>query len=80
MLDVSHILITDDERAIRNMLKEILEFEGYKISLANIWREALDCVQKHEIDLIFLDIKMKGMDGLETLKEIRKLGLTCRLL
>ena len=76
MPDTSHILITDDERAIRNTLKEILEFEGYKISLANSGREALDSVQKHEIDLIFLDIKMKGMDGLETLKEIRKLGFT----
>ena len=76
MLDVSHTLITDDERVIRNMLKEILEFEGYKISLANIWREALDCIQKHKIDLIFLDIKMKAMDGLETVKEIRKLGFT----
>ena len=54
MLDVSHTLITHDERVIRNMLKEILEFEGYKISLANIWREALDCIQKHKIDLIFL--------------------------
>jgi DNA-binding NtrC family response regulator len=74
MANSAHILITDDERAIRNTLKEILEFEDYQVSTAESGAEALKCVQANHIDLVFLDIKMKGMDGLETLKEIRKLG------
>jgi len=74
MAKSAHILVTDDERAIRNTLKEILEFEGYSVSTAESGAEALDLIQKNSVDLIFLDIKMKGMDGLETLKEIRKQG------
>lgn len=74
MVKTPHILVTDDERAIRNTLKEILEFEDYQVTTAESGLEAVKCVQQHQIDLIFLDIKMKGMDGLETLKEIRKLG------
>lgn len=74
MAKTAHILVTDDERAIRNTLKEILEFEDYQVSTAESGAEAIEFVDKNQIDLIFLDIKMKGMDGLETLKEIRKLG------
>lgn len=74
MAKTAHILVTDDERAIRNTLKEILEFEDYQVSTAESGAEAIEFVEKNQIDLIFLDIKMKGMDGLETLKEIRKLG------
>lgn len=74
MSNSPHILVTDDERAIRNTLKEILEFEGCTVSTAESGVEAIKCVNREHIHLIFLDIKMKGMDGLETLKEIRKQG------
>ncbi len=67
-----HILVTDDERAIRNTLKEILEFEDYKVSTAESGQEALDIITKESIDLMFLDIKMQGMDGLETLTKLRE--------
>ena len=69
-----HILVTDDERAIRNTLKEILEFEDYKVSTAESGQEALDFIAKESIDLMFLDIKMQGMDGLETLAKLREVG------
>lgn len=69
-----HILVTDDERAIRNTLKEILEFEGYKVSTAESGQEALDFIAKESVDLMFLDIKMQGIDGLETLAKIREAG------
>ena len=67
-----HILVTDDERAIRNTLKEILEFEDYKVSTVESGDDALEFISKEAIDLMFLDIKMKGMDGLETLQKIRE--------
>lgn len=69
-----HILVTDDERAIRNTLKEILEFEEYQVSTAESGLDALKLIEKSNIDLMFLDIKMQGMDGMETLKQIRSKG------
>jgi len=69
-----HILVTDDERAIRNTLKEILEFEDYKVSTAESGQDALDFIASENVDLMFLDIKMQGLDGLETLKKLRESG------
>jgi DNA-binding NtrC family response regulator len=69
-----HILVTDDERGIRNTLKEILEFEDYKVSLAESGTEALELISENSFDLVFLDIKMKGIDGIETLRQIRTSG------
>ncbi len=68
------ILVTDDERGVRNTLKEILEFEDYEVLLAESGSEALELISKHSIDLMFLDIKMKGIDGIETLRQIRTTG------
>lgn len=70
----AHILVTDDERAIRNTLKEILEFEDYQVTTAESGQSALDFLSDHTINLMFLDIKMQGMDGIETLKKIREKG------
>lgn len=69
-----HILVTDDERAIRNTLQEILEFEGYQVSTAESGSQALELISKTNFDLMFLDIKMKGIDGIETLKQIKTSG------
>ncbi|MBD3616025.1 MAG: sigma-54-dependent Fis family transcriptional regulator [Gracilimonas sp.] len=70
----AHILVTDDERAIRNTLEEILQFENYKVSTVDSGQAALDFISENPIDLMFLDIKMQGMDGLETLKKLREAG------
>ncbi|MBQ0123901.1 MAG: sigma-54-dependent Fis family transcriptional regulator [Bacteroidales bacterium] len=61
------ILIIDDERSIRNTLKEILEFEGHEITLAEDGREGVDAALGGNFDAIFCDIKMPNMDGLEVL-------------
>ncbi|HKK24720.1 MAG TPA: response regulator, partial [Gracilimonas sp.] len=65
----AHILVTDDEKAIRNTLKDFLEFEDYRVSTAESGREALEFVSKDAVDLVLLDIKMQGMDGIETLNQ-----------
>lgn len=70
----AHILVTDDEKGIRNTLKEILEFEDYEVSTAESGSEALEMISKEEVDLMLLDIKMKGIDGIETLRQIRTSG------
>lgn len=72
----AHILVTDDEKAIRNTLKEILEFEDYAVDVVESGQDALDFIADKNIDLMLLDIKMQGMDGLETLQEIREQGYT----
>jgi len=64
---MAKILIIDDERSIRNTLKDILEFEKHQITLAENGKQALDMVQSQVFDLIFSDIKMPEMDGIELL-------------
>ncbi|TNE73100.1 sigma-54-dependent Fis family transcriptional regulator [bacterium] len=66
------ILIVDDEQSIRNVLRDILEFENYQIDEASSGDEALLKVAKDSFDLMFLDIKMKGIDGMEVLEKLRK--------
>ncbi|PKD44367.1 sigma-54-dependent transcriptional regulator [Rhodohalobacter barkolensis] len=65
------ILITDDEKSIRNILRDILEYESYDVEEAESGDEALKKVSGGRIDLVILDIKMKGIDGLETLEKIK---------
>ncbi len=67
------ILITDDEKSIRNALREILEFENYAVLEAENGEQALAMVSSEHIDLVMLDIKMKGMDGMEVLPKIKEL-------
>lgn len=74
---MAKILIIDDERAIRNTLKEILEFEGYTIELAENGKLGLDKATSGNYDLIFSDIKMPEMDGMELLGALREAEVEC---
>ena len=64
------ILITDDEESIRNSLREILEFEDYHVLEAENGSQTFDVLENHSVDLLLLDIKMKGMDGMEILEKL----------
>lgn len=68
---MAKILVIDDERAIRNTLKDILEFEGYTVEVAENGRIGLESALSSTFDLIFTDIKMPEMDGLEFLQTYR---------
>ena len=70
---MSKLLIIDDERGIRNTLREILSDEGYDVDVAENGTQGLEMAQKNAYDLIYSDIKMPGMDGLELLAQIGKL-------
>jgi two-component system nitrogen regulation response regulator NtrX len=61
------ILIVDDERSIRRALREILEFENFEIDEAENGKEAIEKATSESYDIIFCDIKMPGMDGMEVL-------------
>lgn len=64
---MAKILVIDDERAIRNTLKEILEFEGYEVALAEDGQVGVDMAHAQTFDLIYTDVKMPGKDGMEVL-------------
>lgn len=66
------ILVVDDERLIRNVIREYLENEKYEVFEAENGFDALRVLETNKVDLIILDIMMPRMDGFETLKEIRK--------
>lgn len=68
------ILVTDDEKSIRNSLREILEFEDYRVLVADAGESALSQLQQEKVDLMILDIKMKGMDGIEVLQKVKELN------
>lgn len=72
---MAKILVIDDERSIRNTMKDILEFEKHKVVLAENGRVGLDTALNDEFDLIFSDIKMPEMDGMELLDQFLEKGL-----
>ncbi len=67
------IMVVDDEENIRFLYKEELSDEGYDVILASSGKEALDLLKTSRPDLITLDIKMPGMDGIETLRKIKEI-------
>ena len=71
---MSKILVIDDERSIRNTLKDILEYEKYEVDLAEDGNKGIDMIRKNEYEIILCDIKMPGMDGIEALEKIQILS------
>ena len=74
---MAKILVIDDERAIRNTLKEILEMESHEVETAENGRIALDKAKQQQYDIIFSDIKMPEMDGMELLTALREAEIDC---
>ena len=66
------ILIVDDEQGIRATLGQLLEFEGYEVRAVGNAVDAITEYQKQRPDLVFLDVKMAGIDGVEALKKIKE--------
>ena len=67
----SRVLVIDDEAAIRDSLRMILEYEDYQFVGAASGQEGLDVVRRERPDIVLLDIKMPGMDGMEVLRKLR---------
>jgi CheY-like chemotaxis protein len=66
-----HILIIDDEELVSKTLIKLLKKEGYTTEIAKSGEEALVKIKKADFDLIISDVRMPGMDGVETIKQIR---------
>ena len=69
------ILIIDDERSIRNSLKEILADEGYEVEVAENGVQGCEMADKEKYNVIFCDIKMPEMDGMEVLNRLNTMGV-----
>src|SRR3954466_13235898 len=70
----SRILVIDDEVAIRESLRMTLEYEGYECILAATGQEALSLAERETPDLVLLDVKMPGMDGIDVLERLRRMN------
>jgi len=73
MIQSSRVLIVDDEIAIRFSLTEVLRNEGYNVTAVESGEAALQQIEKQEFDLVLLDLRMKGIGGIEVLNSLRSL-------
>lgn len=69
---MTKILVIDDERSIRNSMKDILQHEGHEVVLAENGMEGLVSVKSEKPDIVFCDIKMPKMEGIEVLERIKE--------
>lgn len=74
------LLIVDDQFGIRLLLSEVFLKEGYEIYSAATGEEALAIVNKEKLDLVMLDIKIPGMDGIDILKQIKKIDKNLKVI
>jgi len=72
---MANILILDDEKSIRNTLKEILEYEKFEVEEAEDGKEGLSKIKKNNYDVVLCDIKMPKMDGMEVLEKATEDGV-----
>ena len=72
MTEKTNILVVDDLRSMRLTLARILEDEGHKVVTAENGYQAIEAVRQTHFDIIFMDIKMPGINGVQTFREIQK--------
>jgi DNA-binding NtrC family response regulator len=76
----ARILLVDDEVVFANNMSKLLTRRGYQVKAVNSGDEALRALMDNPFDVMVLDLKMPGMDGIATMQEMRKLGLSTEIL
>ncbi len=66
------ILIIEDDNLLRGMLKDVFEFNGFRVYAASHGQAGVDLYREKPIDLVITDIIMPGKDGLETIRDLKK--------
>lgn len=69
------ILFVDDEKVFTDNMSKLLDTRGYRTTAVNNGEDAINILKEDRFDVVVLDLKMPGMDGITTLREIKKLGL-----
>jgi len=75
-IETTHILVVDDEKDIRDGSERILSRVGFQVMTASRGDEALDMLKKEKPSIVFLDLKMPGMGGMEVLEQIKEIDET----
>lgn len=79
-MDKGKVLIVDDQNGIRVLLVEVFSNEGYDTFQASNGKMALEIVRKESPDLVLLDMKIPGMDGLDILKHIKQIDTSIKVI
>ena len=74
------ILVVDDDHDLAESFKELLEFEGHEVVVRFICESGLTALDESDFDRVFLDVRLPGIDGVETLKQIRSRGKAVRVI
>ena len=77
-MNTLEILVVDDDHDFAESLAEVLEHKGHRVTIANSGEEAIEIFKNHEFELIFMDVKLPGMNGVESLLAIRAIQPTAR--
>lgn len=74
------ILLVDDEKGITDLLKTFFQERGFYVETADSGEQALEAIEKNKPNIMFLDIKMKNMDGLQTLEKVKKIDKNIKVI
>jgi len=80
MSDLSNVLVVDDDPGIGETMRDILTLEGYRVSVATSGEQAVKLCSGEKFDFALLDLRMPGMNGVDTLRAIKKLAPTIRVI
>jgi len=69
------VLVADDDESIRGLLQTFLESEGFATEEAKSGRDVIPAINKHRPDVLIMDVRMPGMDGLQVLDQMKRLGI-----
>jgi CheY-like chemotaxis protein len=73
MAETPSVLVVDDDAGIRETMLDILTLEGYTVEVASEGGEALQCYRRRRYDVVLLDIRMPGMNGVEVLRALKQI-------
>jgi len=76
----ARILLVDDEVVFTDNMSKLLENRGYRVKAVNNGESAVSALEEEDFDVVVLDLKMPGMDGIATLKELKKVGASTETL